>query len=140
MAKHFPENERLNTYIKLTDGTATIGFHMIDFIVTVYYLSLIGVILSKFSDAINKFNGSLVDLEKVFESLLQRMKKNASELSLDERRKLVRLLVEEVVIEKKNVKVVHSISPLALAKKVHENCQLKTDSVSKPGVTEGNPR
>jgi site-specific DNA recombinase len=69
------------------------------------------------------------DLAKVFDSLVQRIKHNADELPLDEKRKLIRLLVEEVVIGMDGLKIVHCISPHVIAKTVNSKCQLKTDVV-----------
>ena len=59
-------------------------------------------------------------LEKSFESILERIKKSASELTFKDKQQLIRLIVEKVVVSKNEVKIVHCISP----KNFRENGQL----------------
>ena len=67
------------------------------------------------------------DIERIFRDLLERMQKNAGELSFEERRKLIRLLVQEVIVGPKDVKIIHCVSLNAMARTAQENCQLKPD-------------
>lgn len=61
--------------------------------------------------------------EKAFESILERIKKTTPELSFNEKQKLVRLIVEKIIITQGEVKIMHCISP----KIIHENCPLSSD-------------
>lgn len=74
-----------------------------------------------------------IDLKSYFSSILERMKKSADDLSIKERQKLIRLLVEKVVIFTNEIKIIHCISPDAIGQ---ENCQLSGVSRTKPTVTE----
>lgn len=56
------------------------------------------------------------DIEQIFECILERLKTSADSLSLQEKQKLVRLLVEEVVVGPGNVKIVHCVSPRAISR------------------------
>lgn len=64
-----------------------------------------------------------LDWEQAFEVILERVKKSAPELPFDEKQKLVRLIVEKIIINQGEVKIMHCISP----KMIHENCQLSID-------------
>jgi site-specific DNA recombinase len=61
--------------------------------------------------------------EHAFEAILERIKKSAPELPFNEKQKLVRLIVEKVIINQGEIKIMHCISP----KMIHENCQLSID-------------
>ena len=61
--------------------------------------------------------------EQAFEVILERVKKSAPDLPFNEKQKLVRLIVEKIIITKGEVKIMHCISP----KMIHENCQLSSD-------------
>jgi site-specific DNA recombinase len=61
--------------------------------------------------------------EKAFEKILEKVKKSSSELPFKEKQKLVRLIVEKIIINQGEVKIMHCISP----KMIHENCQLCSD-------------
>lgn len=63
-------------------------------------------------------------IEASFNSLLKRMEEAAESLTFSEKQKLVRLLVEKVVVKADKITVVHCISPRILAK---ENSQLILD-------------
>ena len=69
-----------------------------------------------------------------FDNALKKMKMKVEGLSFDEKRKLIRLLVEEIVIEKETITIVHCISPKAME---DEKCQLKADGALKPIATIG---
>lgn len=69
------------------------------------------------------------NLDSIFEDVLENINKNAMELSFNEKRELIRLLVEEVIVGKDQIKIIHCISPIAIANSIHGNCQLKTDGV-----------
>jgi len=58
----------------------------------------------------------------LFESVLERMNKKAEKLTFDEKRKLVLLLVEQVIVHKDSLTLIHCVSPRALAR---EECLLK---------------
>lgn len=73
------------------------------------------------------------DLKRAFDDILERMKLSADELSIKERQKLVRLLVEQVVVDRENIRIVHCVSPRVAA---GEFCQLSRDGGPKPTVTE----
>lgn len=64
---------------------------------------------------------NMKDLEKGFEHALKIMKLSSKNLCLKEKQKIVRLLVEKIVISPTEVKVIHCISPKAIAQ---EFCQL----------------
>lgn len=61
--------------------------------------------------------------EQAFEALLERIKKATPDLSFIEKQKLIRLIVEKIVITEGEVKIMHCISP----KMLYENCQLSSD-------------
>jgi site-specific DNA recombinase len=61
--------------------------------------------------------------EQAFEAILERINKSTSDLPFIEKQKLVRLIVEKIIITKGEVKIMHCISP----KMIHENCQLSID-------------
>lgn len=61
--------------------------------------------------------------EQAFETILERLKKSTPDLPFNEKQKLVRLIVEKIIITKGEVKIVHCISP----KMLYENCQLSSD-------------
>lgn len=61
--------------------------------------------------------------EQAFETILERVKKSAPDLPFKEKQKLVRLIVEKIVLSKSEIKIMHCISP----KMIHENCQLSSD-------------
>jgi site-specific DNA recombinase len=65
-----------------------------------------------------------VDIGDLFENVLQNMQAKADTLTLKEKRKLVRLLVEEIVIHAETINLMHCISPRAIAQ---EECQLRGD-------------
>jgi site-specific DNA recombinase len=71
-----------------------------------------------------KFNSeNIQELEKSFEEIIESMKLSAENLSLKDKQKIVRLLVEKVVISQEEVKIIHCISPYLLAQ---EFCQLSS--------------
>lgn len=61
--------------------------------------------------------------ELAFETILEKIKKSIPEIPFNEKQKLVRLIVEKVIITKGEVKIMHCISP----KMLYENCQLSSD-------------
>ncbi len=67
--------------------------------------------------------------EHAFESILERVKKSAPDLPFNEKQKLVRLIVEKIIITKGEVKIMHCISP----KMLYENCQLSSDGAGWAG-------
>lgn len=67
--------------------------------------------------------------EQAFEAILERVKKSSSDLPFKEKQKLVRLIVEKIIITKGKVKIMHCISP----KMIHENCQLCSDGAGCTG-------
>ena len=66
-------------------------------------------------------NENIENLEKGLENVLKTMKLSAKNLSLKEKQKIVRLLVEKVVISPNEVKIIHCISPQMIDQ---EFCQL----------------
>lgn len=52
-----------------------------------------------------------MDLEKCFDDALNRMKTSAEELLFKEKQKLIKLLVEKVIVGPNKVKIIHCISP-----------------------------
>ncbi len=60
----------------------------------------------------------------LFDNILEKMQTKANELSFDEKRKLVRLLVEQVVVQSDTINLIHCISPKILAQ---EECLLEVD-------------
>lgn len=64
------------------------------------------------------------ELGNIFENIIKRMEHRAQDLTFEEKRKLIRLLVEEVVIHKDTISLVHCISPIAIAQ---DGCLLKAD-------------
>lgn len=62
-----------------------------------------------------------VDFGSFFESILNKIKKSSSDLPLKEKQKLVRLLVEKVVVNAQEVTIVHCVSPNAMGQEI---CQL----------------
>lgn len=64
------------------------------------------------------------DWEKFFEATLERVKNSAPGLSFKEKQKLIRLLIEKIVVSKEEIKIVHCIAPRML----RENMQLCCDS------------
>ena len=64
-----------------------------------------------------------LDWEKAFEAILTRVKQASTELLFSEKQKLVRLIVEKIIITQGEVKIMHCISP----KMIHENCPLSSD-------------
>jgi len=68
-------------------------------------------------------NENSKDLEKGLENVLKTMKSSAKNLNLKEKQKIVRLLVEKVVISPNEVKVIHCISPQMIEQ---EFCQLSS--------------
>jgi hypothetical protein len=65
----------------------------------------------------------------LFENILQHMDTKANNLDFDEKRKIVRLLVEEVVVHLDTISLVHCISPMALAR---QECQLRAGDFNRP--------
>lgn len=61
--------------------------------------------------------------EEAFEAILEKVKKSTPDFPFIEKQKLVRLIVEKIIISKGEVKIMHCISP----KMIHENCQLSSD-------------
>jgi site-specific DNA recombinase len=68
-----------------------------------------------------------VDLKRSFEAILKRIEARAEHLGFEEKRKLIRLLVEKIIIEQGTVKIIHCVSPRVFAQ---ENCQLQTIGVA----------
>jgi len=66
------------------------------------------------------------EVNVLFNSTLQNIKTKGNCLTFDEKRKLVRLLVEQVIITEDTVKLIHCVSPHAISK---EKCLLKVDGV-----------
>ena len=66
---------------------------------------------------------SNIDLKLAFESILQKIQAKAKDLNDHDKKKLIRLLVEKVVIGHDNVQIIHCVSPRAMAQ---ENDQLYT--------------
>jgi site-specific DNA recombinase len=66
-------------------------------------------------------NENMKDLEKGLENALKAMKFSSENLCLKDKQKIVRLLVEKIVIYPTEVKIIHCISPKAIAQ---EFCQL----------------
>ncbi len=64
------------------------------------------------------------EVEIMFEAILENIQTKGDCLTFDEKRKLVRLLVEQVTVSQDNIEVVHCISPLAI---VGGTCLLKAD-------------
>ena len=62
-----------------------------------------------------------VDFGNLFESILKKIKKTSSDLPLKEKQKLVRLLVEKVIVDVQEVTIVHCVSPSAMNQEI---CQL----------------
>jgi site-specific DNA recombinase len=69
-------------------------------------------------------NAHMQDLEKGFEAILQRIKLCAENLDFKEKQKIVRLLVEQVAISPKGVKVIHCVSSEMITQ---EFCQLSSN-------------
>lgn len=70
---------------------------------------------------------NIINLEKGFEDIVKRMKVSAENLTLKEKRKLIRLVVQEVVVSPEEIKVVHCISPQLL---LQEFGQLSLDGLA----------
>ncbi len=66
-------------------------------------------------------NENIRDLEKGLENALKAMKLSSENLCFKEKQKIIRLLVEKIVIYPTEVKIIHCISPKAIAQ---EFCQL----------------
>jgi site-specific DNA recombinase len=71
------------------------------------------------------------DVESFFMSIIDGMKSKAKNLSFDKKQKLIRLLVENVIITKDEIKICHCVSPKFF---VHENGQLCSDACEEPTV------
>ena len=67
---------------------------------------------------------SRFEFGNLFEDILNQMNNKANKLEFDEKRKLVRLLVEQIVVHEDNISLVHCISPMALDQ---QKCLLKVD-------------
>ena len=65
-----------------------------------------------------------VEIEEIFDVILENIQTKGYCLTFDEKRKLVRLLVEQVIVSEDSVRIVHCISPYAIA---GENCLLKAN-------------
>lgn len=78
----------------------------------------------KATQALKLDKQNLQDLENGFEYILKRIKTSADDLTLKEKRQLVRLLVEQVVVGIDKVKIIHCVSPQVI---MQENCQLRVD-------------
>jgi site-specific DNA recombinase len=66
-----------------------------------------------------KFNrGNERNLEKVFDNIIERMKVSSNNLTIEEKQKLVRLLVEQVIVDVNKIKIVHCISPKVIAQEI----------------------
>ena len=64
------------------------------------------------------------EVNVLFNTTLQNIKTKGNCLTFDEKRKLVRLLVEQVIITEDSVQLIHCVSPHAISK---ETCLLKVD-------------
>lgn len=58
------------------------------------------------------------DIDIFFKRILARMKVSADDLPLKEKQKLVRLLVEQVIVDRKNIKIVHCVSIRSIAQEI----------------------
>jgi len=65
----------------------------------------------------------------VFDNILEKIQSKGDKLPFNEKRKLVRLLVEQVVVYQDMISLVHCVSPMAIAQ---EECQLKAGVVNEP--------
>ena len=74
-----------------------------------------------------------LDLGNLFENILQHVQGKANKLSFDEKRNLIRLLVDQVIVHKDMIEITHCISPLAISR---EKCQLRLGVGLKPIVIE----
>jgi len=61
--------------------------------------------------------------EKIFEKTLERIKQSSTELPFKEKQQLIRLIVEKIVVNKEEIKIMHCISP----KNFQQNLQLCCD-------------
>ena len=64
------------------------------------------------------------EVHALFNATLENIKTKGNCLTFDEKRKLVRLLVEQVIITEDSIRVIHCISPHVISK---ETCLLKAD-------------
>lgn len=62
-----------------------------------------------------------IDFGNLFNDILKKIKNSASDLPLKEKQKLIRLLVEKVVVDGQEVTIVHCVSPSAIGQEI---CQL----------------
>lgn len=67
-----------------------------------------------------------VEFSDLFGKILKRMETKGNNLSLDEKRKLTRLLVEQVVVHTNKIELVHCVSPMSLAQ---EECLFRAGEV-----------
>lgn len=74
-------------------------------------------------------NGNHKDIDIFFKRILERMKVSANDLPLNEKQKLVRLLVEEIIVDRENIKIVHCI---AIKSPSEDFSQLRGDGVAFP--------
>ena len=58
------------------------------------------------------------DIDVFFKRILDRMKVSANDLPLKEKQKLVRLLVEQIIVDQKNIKIVHCVSIRSIAQEI----------------------
>jgi site-specific DNA recombinase len=72
-------------------------------------------------------NENGLEFGELFENILKRMQLKVSILTFEEKRKLVRLLVEQVVIHTETIEITHCVSPMAISQ---QECQLWGDSRS----------
>jgi site-specific DNA recombinase len=63
-----------------------------------------------------------IDFGSLFESVLKKIQNSSNDLPLKEKQKLVRLLVEKVVVDEQEITVVHCVSPSAINQEI---CQLR---------------
>lgn len=69
-------------------------------------------------------NKSIEYLEKGLEDILKRMQQSAENLTLEEKRDMIRLLVQQVIVTPKEIKVIHCVSPQMVTQ---EFCQLSSN-------------
>lgn len=69
-----------------------------------------------------------VNWEKIFEKILEYIKKSSPELPFKEKQKLIRLIIEKIIVTKEEIKIVHCISPRIF----QGNGQLCCDGVESP--------
>lgn len=67
-----------------------------------------------------------IEFADLFAGILKKVENKTNELSFEEKRKLVRLLVDRVIVQKDTIHLIHCVSPASIAL-TDEECLLKAD-------------